>query len=97
MLSKSILGIGGTIGPVIKGFPGYSDGYAGSLSCTREVSAVSGDCMMVARDIFREFGGFREIFSPKYQTIDLALKLFSNRKRILFTPRAVLRYQQNYN
>ncbi len=48
-----VLGIRGTADHVMRGFPGAADGYAGSLSCTREVSAVTAACMLIRRDALR--------------------------------------------
>jgi GT2 family glycosyltransferase len=85
-----VLGIRGTADHVLRGFAGGDDGYAGSLSCTREVSAVTGACMLVQRDVFAELGGFDEHFATHYQDVDLCLRLRASGRRILYTPRAVL-------
>ena len=90
-----VLGIRGTADHVMRGFPGDADGYAGSLSCTREVSAVTGACMLVRRDLFTELGGFDEHFATHYQDVDLCLRLRSSGARILCTPRAVLRHHES--
>ena len=34
------------------GFPSTVDGYAGSLACTREVSAVTAACMIVPTEVY---------------------------------------------
>ncbi|MDJ0557457.1 MAG: glycosyltransferase [Microcoleaceae cyanobacterium MO_207.B10] len=80
----------GKVDYVMRGFPTNHDGYAGSLVCAREVSAVSRNCLMVSRKNFEMVGGFNEHFFSDYQDIDLCLKLRKNGKRIVFTPRSVL-------
>ena len=90
-----VLGIRGTADHVMRGFPGAADGYAGSLSCTREVSAVTAACMLVRRDLFAELGGFDEHFATHYQDVDLCLRLRRSGRRILCTPRAVLRHRES--
>ena len=90
-----VLGIRGTADHVMRGFPGTADGYAGSLSCTREVSAVTGACMLMRRDLFAELGGFDEHFATHYQDVDLCLRLGRSGRRILCTPRAVLRHRES--
>ena len=55
----------------MRGYPSGADGYAGSLSCTREVSAVTAACMMIRRELFSEAGGFDERFATHYQDLDL--------------------------
>jgi GT2 family glycosyltransferase len=87
-----VLGLDGTVGSIMRGYPSHSDGYAGSLSCTREVTGVSGDCLMVSRRLFEELSGFQEYFVQSYPAADLALRLFNRGKRNLFTPRIVFRY-----
>ena len=46
-----VLGLRGTADHIMRGFPSDVDGYAGSLSCTREVSAVTAACMAVRRSL----------------------------------------------
>jgi GT2 family glycosyltransferase len=89
-----ILGPRGTADHVMRGFPGESDGYAGSLSCTREVSAVTGACMLVRRTLYGELGGMSEHFSTQYQDVDFCLRLRRLGYRILFTPRARLVHRE---
>ncbi|NEP88206.1 MAG: glycosyltransferase [Okeania sp. SIO2C2] len=85
-----VLGKSGKVDYVMRGFPSNHDGYAGSLVCAREVSAVSRDCLMVSRQNFEMVGGFNKHFFSDYQDVDLCLKLRKNGKRIVFTPRSVL-------
>ncbi|MGB3514339.1 MAG: glycosyltransferase, partial [Microcoleaceae cyanobacterium] len=85
-----VLGKSGKVDYLMRGFPSNHDGYAGSLVCAREVSAVSRDCLMVSRQNFEMVGGFNEHFFSDYQDVDLCLKLKKNGKRIVFTPRSVL-------
>jgi GT2 family glycosyltransferase len=89
-----VLGLRGTADHIMRGFPGRGDGYAGSLSCTREVSAVTGACMLVRHDVLDELGGFDEHFSTHYQDVDLCLRIRASGRRILYTPRAVLAHHE---
>ncbi len=90
-----VLGMRGTADHIMRGFPADSDGYFGSLSCTREVSAVTAACMMLRREDFLNCGGFREEFRTIYQDLDLCLRLRSEGKRVLFTPRARLYHHES--
>ncbi|MCL2932547.1 MAG: glycosyltransferase [Trichodesmium sp. MAG_R03] len=85
-----VLGKLGKVNYVMRGFSINDDGYAGSLVCAREVSAVSRDCLMVSRENFELVGGFNEYFFYDYQDVDLCLKLRKKGKQIIFTPRSVL-------
>ena len=90
-----VLGMRGTADHVMRGFPAHSDGYAGSLSCAREVSAVTAACMMIRRTIFEELHGFNEHFFTIYQDLDLCLRLRERGLRIIWTPQAMLIHHES--
>jgi GT2 family glycosyltransferase len=89
-----VLGLRGKADHIMRGFPASVDGYAGSLSCTREVSAVTAACMLMRRALFLELDGFDEHFATHYQDVDLCLRIGRTGRRILYTPRAVLRHDE---
>lgn len=70
-----ILGPRGTADHVMRGFPGDSDGYAGSLQAAREVTAVTGACLLVRRDHYVACGGLNETFGRHYEDVDFCLRL----------------------
>jgi GT2 family glycosyltransferase len=82
------LGMRGTADHTMRGFPIGVDGYAGSLACAREVSAVTGACLMIRKSLFEEIGGFNEHFFTAYQDVDLCLRLRDRGLRLICTPRA---------
>ncbi|NJR69804.1 MAG: glycosyltransferase [Synechococcales cyanobacterium CRU_2_2] len=90
-----VMGFRGTADHIMRDFPADSDGYAGSLCCAREVSAVTAACLMVKRTDFEEVGGFNEHFFTHYQDVDLCLKLTTRGKTNIFTPRAVLIHHES--
>jgi GT2 family glycosyltransferase len=90
-----ILGCRGTADHVLRNVPGDADGYAGSLSCAREVSAATAACLMTPRDVFDQVGGFNEHFFTAYQDVDLCLKIRNLGKRIIFTPHAQLIHHES--
>ncbi|MBM3488315.1 MAG: glycosyltransferase, partial [Alphaproteobacteria bacterium] len=90
-----VLGVRGTADHVMRRFPGEADGYAGSLACTREVSAVTAACMMLPRALYREIGGLDEAFRTIYQDVDFCLKIRRSGRRILVTPRARLVHHES--
>ena len=89
-----VLGIRGTADHIMRGFPSDVDGYAGSLSCTREVSAVTAACMAIRRSLLEELGGFDEHYGTHYQDVDLCLRLRETGLRNLFTPRVIVRHDE---
>ena len=74
----------------MRGFPLEADGYAGSLACAHEVSAVTAACLMMRRSLFEQVGGFNEHFFTAYQDLDLCLRLRARDLRIIYTPRVVV-------
>ena len=84
------LGMRGTADHLMRGFPLEADGYAGSLACAREVSAVTAACLMMRRSLFEQVGGFNEHFFTAYQDLDLCLRLRARDLRIIYTPRVVV-------
>jgi GT2 family glycosyltransferase len=89
------LGMRGTADHVMRRFPIDLDGYAGSLVCAREVSAVTGACLMIRKALFRELGGFNAHFFTAYQDVDLCLRLRDRGLRVIWTPRAVLLHHES--
>jgi GT2 family glycosyltransferase len=90
-----VLGARGTADHVARHFPADSDGYAGSLSCPREVSAVTGACLAIRKATFFEVGAFSEFYGTHYQDVDLCLKLRQRSLRCVYTPEARLFHHES--
>ncbi len=90
-----VLGMRGTADHIMRGFPADSDGYFGSLSCAREVSAVTAACIALRRETYVALGGLREEFRSIYQDVDFCLRLRARGMRILYTPRARLYHRES--
>jgi len=87
-----VLGMDRAVGYPMRGLHQDSDGYAGSLSCAREVSAVSGECMMISSASLSEVGGLVKFYETQlFQGADFALRAFTMKRRNIVTPRARLR------
>ena len=65
-------------------------GYFGQFHLVRTVSAVSGACLAVRRDVFEAAGGFDARCAP-YADIDFCLRLASQGLRCVWTPHARFR------
>jgi GT2 family glycosyltransferase len=89
------LGMRGTADHTMRGFPIGADGYAGSLACAREVSAVTAACLMMRKSLFHEIGGFNEHFFTAYQDVDLCLRLRERGLRLICTPRALVIHHES--
>ncbi|MEY2579108.1 MAG: hypothetical protein QOI49_1932 [Verrucomicrobiota bacterium] len=88
------LGMRGTADHTMRRFPLGADGYAGSLSCAREVSVVTGACLMIRKSVYEEIGGFNEHYFTAYQDVDVCLRLRRRGLRIICTPRALLHHHE---
>lgn len=89
------LGMRGTADHIMRGLPIGVDGYAGSLACAREVSAVTGACLMIRKALFEEIGGFNEHFFTAYQDVDLCLRLRERGLRLICTPQALVVHHES--
>jgi GT2 family glycosyltransferase len=55
---------------------------------TREVSAVTGACLLMPRRVFDEVGGYDEVFPVNYNDVDLCLRAAAKGYRILLEANA---------
>lgn len=86
-----VMGVSANCDHVFKHMPGEETnvGYFHLAHMTRNVSAVTGACLMARREVFQEVGGFEEIRLPvAFQDIDLCLKMRAKGYRIIYTPHA---------
>jgi GT2 family glycosyltransferase len=93
-----VLGLGPqqVAGHEFRGAPGDSPGPQNRLLLTREVSAVTAACMLVAREKFLEVGGFdEEAFPVAFNDVDLCLKLRRAGHRTIWTPLARLMHLES--
>jgi GT2 family glycosyltransferase len=56
------------------------------LLAMREVSAVTGACMAIRRELFQELGGFDEGFPNNYNDVDLCFRARSQGYRVICVP-----------
>ena len=88
------LGMRGTADHVMRRFRIDADGYAGTLACAREVSVVTGACLMTRKSVFDDIGGFNPHFFTAYQDVDLCLRFRARGLRVICTPRALLLHHE---
>jgi O-antigen biosynthesis protein len=81
-----VIGLYDPAAPAMRGFPADGDGYYGSLSCAREVSAVGMDCMVIRRRLLDELGGFEEAYSRQFHDLDLCLRTRRRGLSVVCTP-----------
>jgi GT2 family glycosyltransferase len=90
-----VLGIGAVAGHAFKHFAGDTTGYFGQAAAIRDVSAVTGACLMVRRDAFEEVGGFDERLRVAFNDIDFCLKLRVRGYLNIYTPYATLVHHES--
>ncbi len=65
-------------------------GYMGRLCYAQDVSAVTGACLMVSKDLYRKVGGLDESFAVSLNDVDFCIKLREAGYLNVFTPFAEL-------
>jgi GT2 family glycosyltransferase len=83
---------------LFKGWPGTRPTYRGLGESVRNVSAVTGACLMVRAEVFRRAAGFDEArFPVAYNDIDLCLRISEAGLRVIYTPHATLTHHEAYS
>ena len=90
-----VLGIGAVAGHAFKHLPADAPGYALLGHAVRDVSAVTGACMMTRREAFERVGGFDERLPVAYNDIDYCLKLRKAGYLVVYTPHATLIHHES--
>jgi len=90
-----VIGLFGGADHIGKHIPGDSPGYLNSFVSTRDYSAVTSACMMIAMDKFKKLGGFDENFIVGFGDTDLCLRAIAEGYRNIFTPYAVLYHHES--
>lgn len=88
-----IIGLNGLAGHLFAGEPAQYYGINGSVGWYRNYLALSGDCLMMQRQLFEELGGFDEEFISGGSDLELCLRVAERGRRIVYTPFATLRQQ----
>lgn len=81
------IGLDDPASPMLAGFPADGDGYYGALPCSREVSALSSDCLLVGRAALEAEGGFNEFYNRQYEDHDLCRRLARRGLRSVYSSR----------
>lgn len=90
-----VMGVLGLCGHAFRGVPHEDRYYYDFPDVIRDVSAVTGACLMTPRRVFEEAGGFDEVLFPvAYQDVDLCLKIRANGYDVLYTPHALLYHDE---
>ena len=86
---------GGLPDHVRKHFAGDEAGYNFSSVSVKNYLAVTGACMLVRADLYREVGGYDPAYRINYGDIDFCLKVHQRGLRAVFTPHARLYHYES--
>ncbi len=81
-----LLGINGTAEHVWRGYPSSWGGIHGRARQVQEMTAVTGACMAMRRDVWRRVGGMDEQFAWAFNDVDLCMRIRALGWKVLFTP-----------
>jgi len=62
--------------------------------CTRNVTAVTGACLAVRREVFAELGGFDTAFAVNYNDVDFCLRARRAGYEVIYDASAVLQHRE---
>ncbi|OFC37331.1 hypothetical protein BAE29_07190 [Acidithiobacillus caldus] len=81
-----ITGIGGVAAHAFRGLDKNTIGYFGRSALQQSISAVTGACIVLRRNIFEEAGRFEETLPIALSDIDICLKIIGLGYRNIFNP-----------
>lgn len=90
-----VLGYGGIAGHAFEGIPVEDYEKTVWAWAVRQMSAVTGACMLTKKEAFRAVGGFTEAFGVAYNDIDLCMKLQHAGWKVLYDPLAQLYHYES--
>jgi GT2 family glycosyltransferase len=90
-----VLGVCGVAGHAFKYAAGNAPMYFGLSDVVRNVSAVTGACLMLSKKRFDEVGGFDERLKVALNDVDLCLRLRQAGYLIVYTPLALLYHHES--
>ena len=81
---------GGVAGHAAFGWAGGRDDSIRSMATDHEVSGVTAECALIARDVYDEVGGFTLALPGNYNDVDLNMKVRATGRSAVFSPWARL-------
>ncbi len=91
-----ILGVGGVADHSFRNIHHYDDGYFSQANIVRNVSVVTGACMMMRKEVFLEVGGFDEVnLKIALNDVDLCIKIFLAGYINVYTPYCLLYHYES--
>lgn len=88
-----VLGLNGAADFPFVGMPMDADGYLGLLKLEREVSAVTGACMLMRRSLFDALSGFDTHYAMGFADVDLCIRATLSGQACIWTPHSTLMHE----
>jgi len=85
-----VLGPKGRAVHVLRGAPRDAPGYEGQLAVPRDLSAVTGACLAIRREVWTRVGGMDESLPVAWNDVDLCQRVRAAGLRVVWTPDSVL-------
>ncbi|MGI4944478.1 MAG: glycosyltransferase [Janthinobacterium lividum] len=85
-----VLGPKGRAVHVLRGAPRDAPGYEGQLAVPRDMSAVTGACLAIRREVWTRVGGMDEDLPVAWNDVDLCQRVRAAGLRVVWTPDSVL-------
>ncbi len=93
-----VMGLYDNCGHAFKALDGNAGHYFDFSEIIRNVSAITGACLMTKSEVFRQAGGFDESdFAVAFNDVDLCLKIGALGWRVLYTPHALLYHHEAFS
>lgn len=90
-----ILGIHGVGAHIYAGLPRGYPGYGGRARVTQSLSAVTGACLVIRREVYESVGGLDERLKVAFNDVDLCLRVREAGYRNIWTPFAELYHHES--
>jgi glycosyltransferase involved in cell wall biosynthesis len=90
-----ILGLGGVAGHSHKYLQKGHHGYFGRAQLHQSISAITGACLMVRRDIWNKVNGLNEKFAVAFNDVDFCLRVRELGYRNIWTPYAEMCHHES--
>ena len=90
-----IVGMKGVAAHAFAGVERNERGYADRLCYAQDLSAVTGACVLMRKEVFEQVGGIDESFAVNYNDIDLCLRIREAGYLVVWTPFAELYHYES--
>ena len=90
-----VLGVHGVAAHLYAGMPRGYPGHGGRARVAQSLSAVTGACLVVRRDVYEQVGGLDESLQVAFNDIDFCLRLGAAGYRNVWTPFAELYHHES--